>query len=241
MDASLFSVMSAAKQYGQLHEVNTNNVANANTSGFKQDKVSFKALYLNGGDALSTSAFTELNGTHIDLTAGALNFTNNGSDIAISGNGWFELSDKEGNTYYKRSLTVMTSADGRLVNADGGLIMGEDGKSIEINDAPFKVEPNGNLIINIGAAKQVAGTLKVVEISPHSAFKLASGQISVDPESPPWPAADFYVNQGYTEASNVNSVQAMATMISTQKNYDMTIKTMSTLRGIHQKSNSILE
>jgi flagellar basal body rod protein FlgG len=241
MDASLYSVMSAAKQYSQLHEVNTNNVANANTSGFKQDKVSFKALYLNGGDALSTSAFTELNHTNVDITAGALSYTSNGSDIAISGEGFFQLTDKEGNTYYRRSITVMKSNEGTLINSDGGRVNGIDGKPLNVGNSPFKVDPAGNLIMNIGGATQVAGTLNVVELEPRSVFKLPNGHISVDVETPPKPAKHFAVAQGYSEASNVNSVKAMADMMNTQKNYDMSIKTMKTLKGVHAQSNSILE
>lgn len=241
MDTSLYSVMSAAKQYGLLHEVNTNNVANANTAGFKQDKVSFKALYLNGGDAINSTSFTELNNVSIDLTAGALAHTGNPSNLAISGQGFFELTDFEGNKYYRRTLTVMKNSDGILVNADGGKISGEDGKSIEIGDSPFKTDPTGNVIVLSGDATQVSGKLKVVSLNPQSVFKLNTGEISVDQEIPPLPATGYTVAQGYQEASNVNSVKAMATMVETQKNYDMASKTMGTIKAIHKTSNSILE
>ncbi|KDM90857.1 hypothetical protein EA58_13940 [Photobacterium galatheae] len=233
--------MSAAKQYGLLHEVNTNNVANANTNGFKQGRVSFKALYLNGGDAIRSTSFTELNNVSIDLTSGPLAFTGNNAHLAISGSGFFELADLEGNRYYRRTLTVMKNADGILINADGGKIIGEDGKDIDIGDAPFKADPAGNVIVMAGEATQINGRLKVVELDPTSVFQRSSGEISVDQETPLLPAKEYTIAQGYQEASNVNSVQAMATLVETQKNYDMAAKTMGTIKAMHKTSNSILE
>lgn len=241
MDSSIYSVMSAAKQYSYQHEINTNNVANANTNGFKQDKVSFKALYLNGGNTISTSSFTELNNVGIDLRSGALAHTGNNADITVNGEGWFELTDPQGNLYYRRSLTVMKNAEGVLVNADGGKIAAVGGGSIEIGNAPFKTDPVGNVITIAGGATQINGTFKVVEFDPQAAFKLPSGQISVDPEVPPIPAKEFSILQGYQEASNVNTVEAMATMVGTQKNYEMASKTLSTIKAMHKSSNSILE
>ena len=135
----------------------------------------------------------------------------------------------------------MKNVDGILINADGGKITGIDGKSIEIGDAPFKTDPTGNVITISGNATQINGKFKVVDFNPSSAFKLPSGQISIDPETPPTLATMYEISQGYQETSNVNSVQAMGAMIGTQKNYDLATKTMSMLKALHKSSNSILE
>ncbi len=233
--------MSAAKQYSLLHEINSNNLANAETKGFKADNASFKAIYLNGGNAVSSLAYSELSNTHISTQAGPLISTGKSSDLALSGKGFFVLETDTGDTYFTKNISLMKSPEGVLVNIDGSKLITTEGKTVNVGTANYSIQPNGNIVDVANGSTQHYGSIKVVTLENSSIFKLPNGKISTDPETPPAELSTFDIHIGYQETSNVNSILAMGELVQIQKNYEMATKSLNTIKAIHKSSNSILE
>jgi len=241
MDVSVYSAMSAVKQQEQLIAVHSNNIANANTNGFKSDNVAFKALYLNHQQAGTVGGYTELKSTGLDLTPGALNHTGNPKDITVAGNGFFQLKNASGDLSYVRTLSLLTNQDGLLVNMIGERIQDVDGKSIHTGGEDFVVDGSGNVLKDAGGNQIHLGKLKVVELPREEAIKSPSGTVTTNPEFTPKNVQNSSVVSGYLESSNVNSVAAMAQLIEAQRNYELGTKLFKAAKSIHSSSNSILK
>ncbi len=240
MIAPLYNSMSAAKQYAQSLQVTTNNIANANTTGFKGDQVSFKSLHLNS-EGVSSVAYPELVSNGIDFTQGALNHTNNGADlVAAGGNSFFSMRAPDGENHYLRSVSYHVDAQGILVNYDGSAFLSTGGGLIVVGDAQIEINSKGQVISSDGQGYKVLGTLRTSNLSNENALKSGTGRIVGSEENPPPVNAESRVISGYKEASNVNSVSEMSRLISIQRDYELTTKMIETSKTLSDSSTKMI-
>lgn len=131
MNSAFYSGVSGVKssQYGM--DVLSNNIANVNTVGYKQNQTEFSALfsdYLQAGSIGSVTSDLGLGSrtvaTPIDMSNGSYQNSDNIFDLAIGGNGWFGVSGVEGEIFYTRAGTFGTDAAGTLVNNGGYKVLG---------------------------------------------------------------------------------------------------------------------
>ncbi|PSV01119.1 flagellar hook basal-body protein [Photobacterium kishitanii] len=241
MDASLYLSMSAMKQNEINLQIVTSNLANANTDGFKRDTASFKALYLNQANTPIPVAYTELNGTGVDLAAGQLKATGNGNDLVIGGNGFVELKRPDGSSYYTKTLSLMTSANGTLVNVDGGILVNGKGKPITPPSGDFVINAKGNILTRVNHSYEPLDHFKIVELKASDIKKDSYGQIILNGDVTLQPLENANVIVGFKESSNVNSVTEMARMVQIQRDYELGSKALNASKTIQKVSNSILE
>jgi len=239
----------------------SNNLANVNTTGFKQSRVVFEDLLYqtvrqSGG---RTSQDTELPsgmniGTGVRVVAteklfsqGSIQQTDNALDVAIKGRGFFQILTPDGNLAYTRDGSFQRNSQGELVTANGyvvqpGINIPDGAQSITIgNDGTVSVQLAG-----IPSPTQV-GSLETVDfINPVGLQAIGENLYIETASSGSAQAGTPGLNglgalaQGALEGSNVNVVAELVSMIETQRAYEMNSKAISTSDQMMQYLNNNL-
>ncbi len=253
MDASMWVAKTGLDAQQTRLNVISNNLANVNTTGFKRDRALFEdLLYQNvrqagGQTAQTTQAPTGLmlgTGTRIVATEknhaqGNMINTQKALDIAIAGEGFFQITMPDGTVAYTRDGSFKLSNIGQLVTATGAplappIIIPGNASSITIGeDGTVSVE----LFAGGGAQQlgqiQVARFVNAAGLQPlgQNLYKetVASGAPQL---LNPGTQAAGTLRQGMLEASNVNVVEEMVNMIETQRAYEINSKAISAADGM---------
>jgi len=129
MIKSLYSGVSGLKANTDAMAVIGDNIANVNTTGFKSSDSSFANVLnqsMGGGSGNQIGSGVTMTGVRPDWTQGTMETTGNATDLAISGSGFFIVSDDKGASYYTRAGEFNFDKDGNLVNPDGLFVQGYD-------------------------------------------------------------------------------------------------------------------
>lgn len=135
---TLTSGVSALKVFSKDLEVIGDNIANVNTTGYKSSKLGITDNFCNtlqavsGGEAAQIGTGVKIAGISTNFAQGAVSTTNNDTDLALSGEGYFLLKDTEGNVYATRDGTFHWNDSGELVNANGYTVQGLTGNSTTV-------------------------------------------------------------------------------------------------------------
>jgi flagellar basal-body rod protein FlgG len=199
-------------------EVNANNLANADTTGFKRDH--FFVSELVRAQAETAGAPRALKaGTQLDASPGALDPTTSPLDVALQGPGFFVVNN-DGRELYSRNGHFVRSADGVLLDHQGRRVQGEGG-DITVPNGDVTISPTGEISVN-GAA---IDRLRVVNFEKSADLVKAEGSAhSAPPGSAPIPLDSATIRQGFLEKSNVDAVHEMVEMIATARNYEVNSK-----------------
>jgi flagellar basal-body rod protein FlgF len=201
-------------------EIISQNIANANTAGYKKDSLSFKD-YLFQKEASTEPdgrVMSDYGTSKTDLTSGNAVKTGNVLDIAIEGSGFIAL---EGDRYTRRgdlkknSAGFLTTYDGIKVLGSGGPISIPD-DSVEIN---IDLEGKVSVLQAGGTLPTEIDTIKVVDFSP-DAMLTKSGNGLFTSNTAPGAPATAAVKQGYLETSNVDVVKEMVGMIEAMREFE---------------------
>ncbi len=232
MDPALYIAMTGAKRSLAEQGVYSNNLANVNTPGFRQDLYQAESLYLNG-DGLPTQVYTASRESAVDFKSGPLMTTNRELDVAIRGDGWFVIQNDNQQQALTRKGGFSINSAGLLATGDGHLVMGEGGpisippyESLQIGeDGTITVVPAGE----DPSAVSVLDRLLLVKPSNKQLAKGADGYIY--PKNGDDVQADSTVRIATRslEGSNVNSVDQMIHMISSSKEFETQLKLMKTI------------
>jgi flagellar basal-body rod protein FlgG len=237
-------------------DVISNNLANVSTNGFKKSHAVFEDLMYQNlrqvGSATSEQS-TLPTGLQVGLgvrtvatarsfSQGNLQQTSNNLDIAVQGNGFFQLTMPDGTIGYTRDGAFQIDNQGRMVNSNGLPISG--GITVPANATAVTISADGAVSATIpgNTAPQSIGTITLASfVNPPGlepkgqniyAESAASGQPNVGTAG-----ANGLGNlmQGFVETSNVNVVQELVTMIQTQRAYEMNSKAIQTSDQMLQK------
>ncbi len=239
----------------------SNNLANVNTTSFKQGRAIFEDLmYVNlkqsGGqssqDTLLPTGLTLGTGVRVvatekNFTQGTLNQTGNTLDVAINGRGFFQVQTPDGELAYTRSGAFQRNDQGELVTASGYRI----DPSITIpNDAQtITIGTDGTVSVKLPGqtAQAQVGTLQTVDFVNPAGLQAFGENLYVEtaasgPPTPGTPGLNGLgrLEQGYLEGSNVNVVSELVNMIETQRAYEMNSKAISTNDQMMQYINNNL-
>ena len=253
MDASMWVAKTGLDAQQTRLNVISNNLANVNTTGFKRDRAMFEdLLYQNirqagGQTSLTTQAPTGLmqgTGTRIIATEkihaqGNMINTQNALDIAINGEGFFQITQADGTTAYSRDGSFKLSSTGQLVTSTGqplapAIVIPANASSITIGeDGIVSVE-----LFAGGGAQQLGQIQTARFINPPGLTPLGGNlyKETVASGAPqllnPGTHAAGTLRQGMLESSNVNVVEEMVNMIETQRAYEINSKAISAADGM---------
>ena len=230
-------------------EVISNNIANMTTTGYKRERVEFQDLIYQNlrrtGSNSSDAGTIVPSGVQIGLgvkTAavyrineqGNLQQTSNSLDLAINGNGYFQVTLPSGQTAYTRDGTFGLAPDGTIVTADGYTV--QPGIQIPSNATNVTINSSGQVQVTLSGqtAPQTLGQLQIA-VFPNNAGLQAEGSnlftqtaASGAPVSGNPASAGFgQVMQGFVEASNVNVVTEITNLITAQRAYAMNSKVIT--------------
>jgi flagellar basal-body rod protein FlgG len=253
MDASMWVAKTGLDAQQTRLNVISNNLANTNTTGFKRDRANFEdLLYQNirqagGQTSLTTQAPTGLmqgTGTRVIATEkihaqGNMINTQNALDLAINGEGFFQITQADGTTAYSRDGSFKLSSTGQLVTSTGqplapAIVIPANASSITIGeDGVVSVE-----LFAGGGAQQLGQIQTARFINPPGLTPLGGNlyKETVASGAPqllnPGTQAAGTLRQGMLESSNVNVVEEMVNMIETQRAYEINSKAISAADGM---------
>ncbi len=231
-------------------QVIANNIANMTTTGFKRSRVEFQDLLYQDlarpGSNSSAAGTIIPTGTQIGLgvrTAGVyridqqgnLQQTSNSLDLAISGNGWFQVTLPSGQTAYTRDGTFALAPDGTIVTSAGYVV--QPGIQIPTNATNVTINASGQVQVSISGqtAPQTVGQLQLATFPNDAGLAAQGGNLFVqtaasgDPVTGVPSAPGFgQVMQGFVENSNVNVVSEITDLITAQRAYEMNSQVITT-------------
>ncbi len=214
-------------------DVIANNLANANTPGFKKQitiATAFPGMAVSRlGETkekegrnepvppaaigwLGTGAAVRQIST--DYSQGAMQKTDNPTDLAIAGKGFFVIETPQGERY-TRNGSFRLNSEGIITTEQGYPVLGRSGP-ITVGDQQFTVDEKGNVV----AGDSVVDTLRIVTVSDGSRLVRLGDDLYADPENNAQDAPQPQVLQGYLELSNVVAVKEMVEMITALRAYE---------------------
>jgi len=245
MDRALYIATSGAKELMLAQTINANNLANANTVGFREDQSFHKALQLSG-EGHSSRAYVGTQGRAADLSPGALMSTGRDLDVAIQGEGWLAVQGMDGTEAYTRAGDLRVTPAGLLVNASGHPLIGNSGGAITL--PPFeKIEIGGDGTISVIPSGQAATTLAVVDrikmVNPENNLieKSTDGLFRVKDGTEVAGDASTRLVSGALEMSNVNVVETMVNTMELARRFELQIKVMEQAQKLDESSASIMK
>lgn len=242
-------------------DVIANNIANANTTGFKSSRAAFQDLIYQTvhqeGALTSTEGSARPVGTNIGLgvqsagtvrlnTQGGLAQTENQLDMAIDGRGFFVITRPDGSQAFTRAGTFQLSAEGQIVTLDGYEI--DPGINIPDNTRIIEISPQGVVMAFVDNDPDPVelGQVTLATFANESGMKpignnlleatAASGEATTVEAGDP---GIGIIRQGYLENSNVNVIQQITDLISAQRAYEMNSKAIETADQMLSTANQI--
>ena len=252
MDASMWVAKTGLDAQQTRMNVISNNLANVNPTGFKRDRAVFEdLLYQNirqagGQTSTNTQAPTGLMlGTGVRIVAteklnvqGNMINSQNPLDVAISGEGHFQVTQPDGSTAYTRDGGFKVSATGQLVTSSGSLL--SPALTIPPNAQTITIGRDGTVSVELNTGGQaVLGQVQIARfLNPAGLTPVGQNLMKQTPASgaptvgAPGTGGAGNLMQGTLEASNVNVVEEMVNMIETQRAYEINSKAISAVDGM---------
>jgi flagellar basal-body rod protein FlgG len=231
-------------------DVISNNIANMTTTGFKKGRVEFADLMYQTmtrpGTDSSDQGTTIPSGIQVGLGVrpvavyreheqGGLQITENAFDLAINGNGFFEIELPNGDSAYTRAGSFTVNQDGEIVTQQGyrllpGITIPQDAMSIDINES-------GEVLANLPqqAAPQNLGQITLVDFINPAGLEATGDTLYLETEASGDPVTGNpgeenlgTLKQGILEMSNVDVVKELTQLITAQRAYEMNSKVITT-------------
>jgi flagellar basal-body rod protein FlgF len=217
MPDGIAAAASALRYYERRQEIVANNLANANTAGFKAERV-FARLIGESHPAPDTAT---------DLRRGTFSETGAPLDLATDSDGFFVVSTPQGERF-SRGGALQLASDGTLTDAAGNALLGEKG-AIRLGPGTVTIDRDGLVSVNGDAVDR----LRMETVAPGTNMEHDAGTLFVpDASRKPLALGERAVKQGFVEDSNVNTVSTMVDMISVQRAYANAAKALTTLDAI---------
>ncbi len=235
-----------------------NNLANANTTGFKRSKIEFQDLLYQkpraagadaGGGNLVPTGIEVRNGSRVVSTAkvfsqGQLAQTNEKYDIAIDGDGFLEVQRPDGSLAYTRDGALKIASDGRFTTSDGLPIL-SGFQPVTGGASSFSVSSNGEVSIETAQGTQNFRIQLARFANPGGLKSIGGNLFEATPASGSVETGNAQENgfgsivQGFLEGSNVNIVEEMVNMIQAQRAYEINSKSIQTSDQMFEKINEL--
>jgi len=243
MDRAAFTALTGAKYAAELLSVTSNNLANAATSGFREQLAYFRSVPLEGEGA-PTRTFALGWTPFAKLDPGVLEPTGNPSHAAIDGDGWFVVQRRDGSQALTRAGSFRV-IDRKLSLTDGIPIVGVNGPISIPDGAELDIADDGTVNAKFPTnpvTTQLLGRLKVVNPPKNTLLRDGDGffvtldkrveQLAEDPS--------IKVRGRTLETSNLNSANAMMQIIVDSRSFDFNMKVVQTVNENEKAANQLI-
>lgn len=237
-----------------------NNLANVNTTGYKRQKVYFQDVLTtedflrlvaatNPEAVQATTAGVELGGIERIFAPGALMLTGNPLDIAITGEGFFQVLLPDGTVAYTRDGTFNRDADGRVVTTNGHLLLSQTGPiTLPANTARVAVGRDGAVVVELddGSPPFTLATIQLARFTnPEGLVSAGQNLFLVSENSGPpilgQPGANGFGQTvgGALELSNVDVGEELTNMILAQRAFQFNLRAYQTTEEMLRQANDM--
>ena len=226
MDEMIYLGMTGAKQTEYAQAINSNNLANISTTGFRADLHSFSSKPIDG-PGVETRVNAVVDAYATDFTQGPISSTGRDLDIAVRGAGFIAVQTPDGEEAYTRAGDLRVEAGGLLSTGAGHLVVGDGG--------PVAIPPNSSLLIggdgtiSVQPLGQGPETLAIVDriklVKPDFALlqKGEDGLLRLRDGHRRMPTRAVSLTSGALEQSNVNAAKTLVNMIELARQYEMQV------------------
>ena len=241
-------------------DVIANNIANANTTGFKSSRAVFEDLIYQNIERAGTDAGNGIArpvGVDVGLgvrtagvvrlnTQGGMTQTDNQLDLAIDGDGYFVIQRADGTNAYTRDGSFTLSAEGEIVTLDGLLV--DPNLTVPDNTTSISVTNDGIVYAYTGdeVEPEEIGQITLATFINDAGLEAIGDNLFLETAASGEsfignPGEDMVgiLRQGYLEASNVDTIKQMTDLITAQRTYEMGSKTMQAADEMMQTANQI--
>ena len=220
-------------------DVISNNIANVNTTGYKKVNAGFKDLISSSldewGNPLNDKTATVGSGVKVgnftkDNSQGGLQTTNQKTDLALDGEGYFKVISSNGTEYYTRDGSFKLDSYGRLVTANGNILEVQYANGYSQNNTGltadnFTINKKGEIFAENNGNFEKVGEIAVYTAVGNDAFTSVGDNLVKELNGVQvYRTLDADMYQGYLEASNVDLSQEMTDMIVTQRAFQLSSK-----------------
>jgi len=237
VNSGIYTAVSGMRAQMDALDILSNNLANLNTAGYKEEKAFFTLLR----QEMGSSDFEEINAaidrqkvmvqSALNPSNGSLVLTNRDLDIALTGDGFLTVETPQG-VRYTRNGSLILSSKSELTTAGGFPVLGEGGHSISLGPGKIRINDDGEVFLNDARVDR----LKIVNFDNPSALVREGGSLLSSNGGQEKPA-EAKVKQGYLEQSNVNPVSAVISMVGILRQFEAIQKSVNLLMNdINQKS-----
>jgi flagellar basal-body rod protein FlgF len=243
MDRMIYTAMSGAKHTMEQQANVSNNLANASTTGFREQLATFRAVPVVGG-GLATRTFVVDSTSGTNFTAGPIQDTGRALDVAVQGPGWLTVQAADGSEAYTRNGSFKLSQNGVLQTQTGLNVAGENGSISVPPDSNVSIAPDGTVSSTPNTpgatAPVILGRLKLVNPNEKSIKRGDDGLFRLTSGAQAQPDAKVRLVGSALEGSNVNVVESMVNMIDLARQFDLNMKMVQTAQTNGDKANQIL-
>ena len=238
-----------------------NNLANVGTTGFKKDRANFATLaYQDARVAGQRSSGETVYATGLNLgtgvaiqstsqivTQGALSTTGNALDLALDGDGYFQVELPGGRLGYTRAGNFTRSAEGQLVTQQGYIV--QPAITVPEGASAIAVSPDGIVTAQVAGDAEPAelGQIQVASFANPAGLQAIGDNVLVETAAsgavqlgPGGELGRGNIRQGMLEASNVNIVEELVDMIECQRAYEINSKMVSSVDEMLRNANQTL-
>ncbi len=260
MIRSLWSAASGMQGQQKSIEVVANNLANIGTTGFKKSRADFQDLIyqnLKTTGSPATSATQVPTGIQIGLgsrlaavtkifTPGDFSQTGNELDLAIQGDGFFQVTLPDGSIGYTRAGAFKKDSAGQIVTSDGNLL--SPSITIPANATKINIGSDGTVSVQVAGqnASATVGSIQLANFSNPAGLSSQGGNIYLPTDSSgtatsstPGQNGTGTLTQGILEMSNVNVAEEMVNMIVGQRAYEVNSKAVQASDEMLQTANNL--
>ncbi len=233
------AVAGSLYQMKQL-DVIANNLANANTNGFKADHMSFDAYLAQIQERRFTGPRERLSSIHkqmrmhTDHSQGVLKTTSNSLDLAIGGEGFFTIETPDG-SMYTRAGNFTLNEQGQVVTTEGNLVLGESGAlQLQTGIAADLVFNEQGMLYQAG---EEVGRLQITRVDNPETLQKAGGKLfraTQDTRTEVMETPD--VHQGVLEGSNVNMVKEVVGIVQAGRSFEAYQRMISLVDDINRRA-----
>lgn len=239
MQDYLYTAMNGARHALASQQVHANNLANASTTGFKQDVLNAKSYQVEG-KGLETQVVVETAGSSTNFKPGALQSTGRDLDVAIQGRGFLAVMDENGQEAYTRSGNFQLGPEGQVysnnrpvMGAGGPLVIPENEGIAFGSNGELSIKVQGGGIAQVDQLKLVNPELNQMTKGSDGLFRAANGgQFNQD--------ENVLLVSKHIENSNVNAVDSMVANMALSRDFEMQVKMMKAADENSKSGNQLI-
>jgi len=229
VNVSLFQAAAALDANARWQEVIADNLASSSVPGFKQQQLSESAVQAGlmpayGAQSLPRFFSISSTSTSTDFSPGELKYTNNGSDVAIEGSGFFQVRLPSGATALTRDGEFKVNSQGQLVTKESYPVLGTNALGLGV---PIQLSPDHSGALsfsstgNVNQGSQTIGHLAVTDIDkPHLLTHISGGYFLAQNPKIIQSPSKANVREGYLESSNSSTLMQMASMMTASRGFE---------------------